>query len=619
MTNKYRVSKIVLAVVLLVTLIVTPPVYAYLFTAEIAITNSSTSSWGMLPIITISNNSYMASNGFMAVSGNDTRVQDANGNDELFMITDNKTLTAVAASPQSQSNLRLTTGNDAWTTQSIITGYGGYIEAGDDADLEWGNSGNTSFAGYFNPDSTGYLINKAGALPVKGNGDGTLTVAKVNTDSFTTDTWTDVGTKILVTGGKLTYEAESSATDTRCYKDFGLIDDTTWRIEFTFNNSVTTPTTAYFVFGMFSALGNFNGFAGDGIMVGMASNTPSVYIYRFDGGVGAASAQITIADAVTYYVTLERNSAILATLSVYTDAAHTTPIAGSPVTMAIPATITNLRYAQASNANLNTGAANEIIGWIDDLDLNDVILTTSAISEGYHVITPYLSGGFIGMQVDDNAPETIAYAGSINNNANPWIYCTDNIMSYMDSIELSVSGVRQLYFAPNTMIIGDNLPDREATGGDNDGTITWGSNPEGITVTIGSLIPGEQPASGATIAQPAPNVLPSNSGGTNWFADPNIAELQANPFYMVIKYTSETGGLSTFTETQVWRFFGIWFVLILTAAAVIIVRGHLLVASFACCASIWFMVHLTIFPMVVLIALIPVLLVGLVMERSPSV
>jgi hypothetical protein len=43
-----------------------------------------------------------------------------------------------------------------------------------------------------------------------------------------------------------------------------------------------------------------------------------------------------------------------------------------------------------------------------------------------------------------------------------------------------------LWYQPNTIISGTTLPDRDST---EDGVITWGTNPAGITYTVGALIP----------------------------------------------------------------------------------------------------------------------------------
>jgi hypothetical protein len=60
-------------------------------------------------------------------------------------------------------------------------------------------------------------------------------------------------------------------------------------------------------------------------------------------------------------------------------------------------------------------------------------------------------------------------------------------MPYIGSLKESVDGIQVLYYAPNTYIIGNNLPDRESTGGSNNGTFVWGGNPSTVGVTVSYL------------------------------------------------------------------------------------------------------------------------------------
>jgi hypothetical protein len=261
--------------------------------------------------------------------------------------------------------------------------------------------------------------------------------------------------------------------------------------------------------------------------------------------------------------------------------------------------------------------ANEITVTVEGVEQAHFHPDTMILGSTYSTGTVTVTNGDAIVTGAGGAAWTDVMTGSVFVSADGLYYTVDTIT---DATHLELSAV----YAGGTLggqtyTMKPKLPDLVATGGYNDGRIFWGTNPADVTATIGPLVASDQASAGATTTQPSPDLLRSNAGGTNWFADPDETAPQDNPLYMLVKYTSETGGLSTFTETQVWRFFGLWFVLILTAAAALIIRGHLLVASVVCCVAIWFMVHLTIFPMVILVAVIPVLLVGLVMERSPSV
>jgi len=109
---------------------------AYLYKAPVAITENSSTSYDMLPILWTQNNDWLADNGFMNSTANDTRVQTLGGLDKPWMVADNKTLTAIPVPADSQTNLYFTTGESEVSAMDIIVGYGGYITITDAAALE---------------------------------------------------------------------------------------------------------------------------------------------------------------------------------------------------------------------------------------------------------------------------------------------------------------------------------------------------------------------------------------------------------------------------------------------------------------------------------------------------
>ena len=85
---------------------------------------------------------------------------------------------------------------------------------------------------------------------------------------------------------------------------------------------------------------------------------------------------------------------------------------------------------------------------------------------------------------------------------------------YMSNITFSVNGTQQLWYQPNSMIIGTNLPNR--TSSSNNGTINWGTNPTGLLITMGGIVGYEStsPTSNVT-SPPAIGAYKASSG---WFA-----------------------------------------------------------------------------------------------------
>ncbi len=126
------------------------PVLAYTYRAPVAVTNNSSTDYAMLPIRISAPNTYLAANGFMLSSGNDTRIETLGGTKKPHMVTNNLTFTAVPAPVLSQTNLFFTTGNTPQAF-SIIPGYNGYVTVNDTAEL--GGNFSVELSGHINTDS----------------------------------------------------------------------------------------------------------------------------------------------------------------------------------------------------------------------------------------------------------------------------------------------------------------------------------------------------------------------------------------------------------------------------------------------------------------------------------
>ncbi len=71
----------------------------------------------------------------------------------------------------------------------------------------------------------------------------------------------------------------------------------------------------------------------------------------------------------------------------------------------------------------------------------------------------------------------------IPDNNSDWVIGS-NTTPYFNNIIFTIDGTEVSRYEPTTMIVGAILPDET---GSNDGTITWGTNPDGIEISIGSI------------------------------------------------------------------------------------------------------------------------------------
>lgn len=136
-----------LLAIVLVTLVALP-VFAAVYRASLTITEENGNAYTMLPIMTTSNNDWLADNGFMDADALDTRVQTLAGANQPHMVTEDTTLTAIPVPAYSQTNLYFITDQTPAASMDIITGYGGYFTIPDAAALEFANDFESEFSGY---------------------------------------------------------------------------------------------------------------------------------------------------------------------------------------------------------------------------------------------------------------------------------------------------------------------------------------------------------------------------------------------------------------------------------------------------------------------------------------
>jgi len=164
--GKRRLSSTIILLVTLFLLLAATPAFAYLYRAPVAITENASTSYDMLPVLWDQNNTWLASNGFMNSTANDTRVQTLGGLNKPHMVADNKTLTAIPVPASSQTNLCFVTGESELSAFDIIVGYDGYFTVDDTAAIELGDNFTIEQSGWVDTDNATdkNLVYKQGAF-----------------------------------------------------------------------------------------------------------------------------------------------------------------------------------------------------------------------------------------------------------------------------------------------------------------------------------------------------------------------------------------------------------------------------------------------------------------------
>ncbi len=213
----------------------------------------------------------------------------------------------------------------------------------------------------------------------------------------------------------------------------------------------------------------------------------------------------------------------------------------------------------------------------------------------------------------DTPQDGFARPIDVPDNDHIWLVDVANSLPYCDNMTIEVDGVEQLWFDPNTMIIGTVLPDRQGT--PQDGTFHWGDNAASVNVTLGGMVSVSQPGIGVGVEEAAQDIMP-DIDTSDWFIEPDVAGvLLTNPLRPLVTMLSDH---STLTELQVWRYYGLIFVLMMAVGSLKALRGHLGIASIVTGAAIGLLTALSIWPFWALVFAVGCFIGGLIAERTPS-
>jgi len=198
---------------------------------------------------------------------------------------------------------------------------------------------------------------------------------------------------------------------------------------------------------------------------------------------------------------------------------------------------------------------------------------------GYHATgnTADWDVGLFALVVDDSLYFTDAV--SVPDSSANWTFMDNaaaDFMPYCDKVEIEVDDVLQAWYEPNDMISGTTLPDREATGGDNDGTFTWGNNPAGVAVLASSIeMVGEGAAGVGIITPDSADIMTAPDNMT--LTDSEMG-MHNNEFYVLVKWLSDITGIEV---VMLWW----WLSAVLALGALAVTRrytNNVWIAGFMC-------------------------------------
>ena len=340
----------------------------------------------------------------------------------------------------------------------------------DNTSLEWGASGNWTGAGYFNPLSTGYFFNKAGAVFAQGNGDGTA-----NISVYTSANGSPIRPNAAGDNTSLT---PSAGTNWGCVSD---VNDATY---------VSGTTGAY-------QLDLYN------IPNHTTETAPIIAVTTYMRVRGSNAVSCWWETAIKTGTTVSYGVEWFITSMVYTDyfTTYTTnPSTGVSWTWS---DIDALQIGVAGKAGVADAWCSEVWCAVTYSAVGTSV-NTGAISAGYHTYMAYLAGGFLGFKVDSSAAATVVYADNITNNSENWQFVTDDILLYVKFIEIQQSGVEKGYWEWEYAA---TFSDQSGNGNTGTPSIRTTSSDSDVTASLISYLPLEQAVADSSIINEWPEMI----------------------------------------------------------------------------------------------------------------
>lgn len=411
--------------------------YGYYIT--ITVYNNSSSTLSYIPVIVSLNNSQLISLGYINASALDTKVVEGSNTRESMVIT-NKTLIYVQSIEgyQSRSYQYRLGESPPMDNFTIMTGVGGNITTTDSSSIELGNNFTVLLGAYTNTTagSSKYLGSKSSALD--------LLVSPSNSGNVTATVYTNPTWTVASYGTSMTQNAWVNRTFTT-----GLVT------EFRLTYYGINPGGYDWMLDEFQVWDNITG-----VWVSPVSasgwTSPAL---SCDGN--------TNTGATTTFAGPHWSSNITLALS-------------GPVRSGLVRVYGNTTDPGGINNVLIEAYKNEV----------DKSISVEGISTGYHYYNlTGKYGGNLTLEVDNSTKRTSVVLGStaVANTTSNWVWGLSNTLPYISYLKVYVNETQKLWYEPTAIVSSAIIPDR--SGSSNTGTITWGTNPSGLEISVGSLLP----------------------------------------------------------------------------------------------------------------------------------
>ena len=453
------------------------------------ITESSGTARTNLALTAAINNSTLATNNYIAANGLNTAVtahEDVAGTPLAHMVATDRTnfyVAALGANGELVQDYQLGY-TPAQSNMTIIPGQTGQIGITDAAALEPGaGTWEVSAGGYFNKTSSsgtygGSVIEKPGAFKLYHSAFGVMTGIVY---AAGTTTQTEVPISDIIEGTWNGGYNGAGCTQTTQYVCFATSADSKYVVA-----TATTNVTSTF---------NVTAFAG-----AVTSSVSGVQVgIRYADGSAANGACVT-PGLILYGVTVSGTEACTTSAAFGTSTQTITrPGGGSWGYLdLLNLTVSVSGRAQAAGGNLQLDYVT-----VTPTYYNTVAATVDkGFSSGTHTFALGTDATNLYITIDAGAQTTTPKA-TVVNTALDWRLQDADVIPYATAYQITIAGVTQgLYPAPTTIVTSAALPD--ISGQSHPGTFQWaaaGTNPTGVTVSLGSITPTTPNVAPASVAE----------------------------------------------------------------------------------------------------------------------
>jgi len=510
----------------IISLVIAVPVLAAYY-VDFDVTESNGTSYDMLPVVVTMDIDYLAEHGFISENGLDVRVKNSQGSNVPFMLAEDRVVFASGITGDMVSRFQLTTDNDLIDSFAVCTGDGGYVTISDHANLELGDDFEVEFEGYIDPFEVQTLVEKSEAFAIGTDGSGSIFAEIPYYVFLQPGQWEAEWQEgySLVDEGSVSWDASDMIYAYAYAHDSGSGADTSEETVVTVDTlSLTDYDTAYCDW--YGTMAGTESYEDTKHAFIISTNQMASYT-TYDARVLQEDGFVRTVDSLDvsgldgdYYIRVHVRST----------GSGGYPCTGRTYAYKIWFDEGEILTAGGPSVSFNLAEAGEynIKVWADGtdlkLDVGGVTKDTTPLGDAY---------------VPDNSNDLVI----------------SNIPCF-NSYEHTTSDTLRITYEPDSIIVGTTLPNEENPG-TYYGTITWGSNPAGISVSTSGLSTEEEyyiediDSGARDIISPEPAQLISGV---------DLEKLESNPFHPLVEaIVSGSGG--KLTESLVW-IGGAWFIFI---------------------------------------------------------